>query len=84
MLKLAHSHHQPYYFYSQSASFHRVLQTMTSSAKILSSSTMATTHTHGSQRKLLIHLLACMLLVNLVIVYWCRKLQQSVFANLTP
>ena len=57
---------------------------MTSSAEILSSFTMATTHAHGPLRKLLVHLLACMLLVNLVVVYWCRKLQQSVFfANLT-
>ena len=40
-------------------------------------------HAHGPLRELLIHLLACMLLVNLLVVYWCRKFQQSVFANLT-
>ena len=71
-------------FYSLSTSFHRAPQTMTSSAKILSYFTMATTHAHGPLRKLLVHLLACMLLVNLVVVYWCSKLQQSAFANLTP
>ena len=68
---------------SRSTSFNRAPQAMTSSAKILSSSTMATSYTHGPLRELLVHLLACMLLVNLVAVYRCRKLQQSAFANLT-
>ena len=45
--------------------------------------TMATTYTHGTLRKLLVHLLDRMLLVSLVAVYWCRKLQQSAFPNLT-
>ena len=47
---------------------HCAPQTMTSSAESLSSSTMAITHPHGPLRELLVHLLACMLLVNLVTV----------------
>ena len=63
-----------YYIISYSQSFHCALKTMTSLAEIFSSSTMATTSAHSPLRKLLVHLLAFMLLVNPVTWYWRRIL----------
>ena len=53
-------------------------------AAIVSSSTLATSHAHGTlHQSLIVHLLLRVLRVNFGAVYGCRKLQPSAFANLT-